>query len=198
MGPLADLLIRLLAETDACLDIAHIPHRDPSDLVGLAEVHHRARRLMQDVMLLAVELGAHLGFALEQALGPARTGLTTAQLLLQHAVDLVAPLLAGAQLSSRDKERVPFARRHCRDVRLAQVDASDGSSGQRGRQRLPHLQRQAQLVVIRPPGPLLQRLVASAPSEASPAADAPNRPGSIQLSSKLSFLAGSPFEWRRR
>jgi hypothetical protein len=29
-------------------------------------------------------------------------------------------------------------------------------------------------------------------------ADTPNRPGSMQFSSKLSFLAGSPFEWRRR
>ena len=67
-------------------------------------------------------------------------------------MDLVAPLFAGAQLPSRDHQRMPTCRRHRRDVHLAQVHSRDGSSGQRWWQRLPRLQRQAELVVIRPPG----------------------------------------------
>jgi hypothetical protein len=152
LWPLADLLIGSLAEADPGLDVAHIPHRDPSDLVGLAEVHHLARRLMQEVTLLAVALRAHLGVALEQALGPARTGLTTMQFLLQHAVDLVAPVFAGAQLSSRDDERVPFARRHRGHMDLPQIHSRDGSCRQWRGQGVSRLQRQAELVVIRPPG----------------------------------------------
>jgi hypothetical protein len=49
---------------------------------------------MQDVTLLPVELRAHLSLAPEQPLGSTRTRLAAAQLLLQEAMDLVAPLLA--------------------------------------------------------------------------------------------------------
>ena len=104
--------------------------------------------------MLAVELGAELGFALEQALRSARSGLATAQLFLQHAVHLVAPLLAGAQLPPRDDERMPTGRGHRRHMDLPQVHSCDGSSGQRRWQRFPRVQRQAEFVVIRPPGQL--------------------------------------------
>jgi hypothetical protein len=120
---------------------------------SLAEVHHRARRLAQ-IPLLAVEFGAHLGLTLEKALRSARTHLAAAQALLQQAVGLVAPLLARAQLPPRDHQRMPVGRRHRRDVDLPQVHSRDGSCGQRRRQRLSYSQRQAELIVIRPPGQL--------------------------------------------
>src|SRR5215831_19464595 len=48
MWPLADLLIRLPAQTHPRLDVAHIPHRAAAHSLSLAEVQYRAHRLMQD------------------------------------------------------------------------------------------------------------------------------------------------------
>ena len=131
MRPLADLLIRLPAQAHPRLDVTHIPHREVGDAFLGTEVDHLPGGLVQQIALLPIEFRARLGFALEQPFGPARTHLAAAQLLLQHAVDLVAPVLAGAQLPSRDHEGVPFGRRHCRDVRLAQIHSRDGSRRQR-------------------------------------------------------------------
>ena len=68
MGPLADLLVADPAQADPRLDVTHIPHRDARDALLLTEIHHFARRLVEEVTLLAGEVGAELGFALEQAL----------------------------------------------------------------------------------------------------------------------------------
>jgi hypothetical protein len=94
MWPLADLLIRLPTQTHPGLDITHIPHRDAGDAFSGTEGNDLPGRLMQQTALLAVPLRAHLRFALEQAFGSTRTHLAAAQLLLQHAVDFVAPVLA--------------------------------------------------------------------------------------------------------
>src|SRR5262245_66674255 len=56
MGPLTDLLVRLLAQTDPGLDLAHIPHRAAAHSRGLAERDDLARRLLLAVALLAVAL----------------------------------------------------------------------------------------------------------------------------------------------
>jgi streptogramin lyase len=56
MWPLAALLIGHLAQADAGLDVAHIPHRDPSDPVGVTEIHHFARRFPSKFAALAAAL----------------------------------------------------------------------------------------------------------------------------------------------
>ena len=98
MWPLADLLVGHAAQTDARLDVAHISHRDACDALACAEIHHLARRLVEQIPLLAIHPRTHLGFALEQPFGTAGARLAAAYLLLQHAVDLVAPLLARTEL----------------------------------------------------------------------------------------------------
>src|SRR5690348_1576247 len=55
MRPLADPLVRLLAQTDASLDVTHVPHRDLADPLLRAEVHHLARRLVEDFALQSVQ-----------------------------------------------------------------------------------------------------------------------------------------------
>jgi hypothetical protein len=59
--PLADLLIRLLAQADAGLDVAHIPHRAAAHRFSLTEVHHPARRLVQNIALAPNQLRAQPG-----------------------------------------------------------------------------------------------------------------------------------------
>ena len=88
MRPLADLLVRLLAQTHPRLDVTHIPHREVGDAFLGTEADHLPGGLVQQIALLPIEFRARLGFALEQPFGPARTHLTTAQLLLQEAMDL--------------------------------------------------------------------------------------------------------------
>src|SRR6516162_7528537 len=105
MRPLAALLIGLLAQADAGLEVAHLPHREAGDTFLRTEAHHCARHLAQDLALLPGALGAHLGLTREQPLGAARTHLAAAQALLRHTVDRVAPLFTGAQLPPRDQER---------------------------------------------------------------------------------------------
>jgi hypothetical protein len=55
--PLADLLVGLPAQTDARLDVTYISDGNPGDSLRLTVVHHLARRLMQQIPLLAVEPG---------------------------------------------------------------------------------------------------------------------------------------------
>ena len=59
-------------------------------------VHDLARRLVENVALLAIQPRADLRLAFREALGPPRARLAAAQLLLKEAVDLVPPLLARA------------------------------------------------------------------------------------------------------
>ena len=70
MRPLADLLIGPFAQADPRLDVTHIPHGDLTDTLLRAEIHDLARRLMQEVPLLAGESGARLGFAPVESLCP--------------------------------------------------------------------------------------------------------------------------------
>src|SRR5262249_21134737 len=130
MRPLTALLVADPAQANPRLDFAPIPHRDPAHPFRLTVLHHRARRLLQQIPLLPISLRAHPGFPCQQALGAARTGLTAAQALLQQAVAFVAPVLARAQLSSGDDERLPFGRRDRRDVHLAEVHPGGVSGGQ--------------------------------------------------------------------
>jgi hypothetical protein len=75
MRPLTDLLVRLLvgllAQVDAGLDVAHLSHRDLRDSVRSAEGDDLACRLMQQVPLLTIHPGAHLGFPPQQPFGTA-------------------------------------------------------------------------------------------------------------------------------
>src|SRR5262249_30534643 len=82
MRPLTDLLVADMSQAHPRLDVTHIPHRDLAHSLRLTEVHHCARRLMQQIALLAVLFGADLCLTLEQALSPARTRLAAAQFLL--------------------------------------------------------------------------------------------------------------------
>src|SRR5262249_7179872 len=63
MGPLADLLVGRLPQAHPCLDVAHLPHRHGGHALCLAERHRLARRRVQDLALLAIELGTDRGFA---------------------------------------------------------------------------------------------------------------------------------------
>lgn len=78
VGPLADLLVGLLAEAHARLNVTHIPDRDLGHPLLLAKVHHLTCGLIENVALLAIELGADPGF------------------LVDHSVTLYAPI-GGSQ-----------------------------------------------------------------------------------------------------
>ncbi len=150
MRPLADLLIGSFAQAHSRLDVAHISHRDAAHPVLRAEIHHLARRLVEEVTLLAIQSGAHLCLTPAEPLGATRTGLAAAQVLRQHAVNLVAPLLARAQLPPREDESMPTRRGHRRSVDLAQIHPSGLPCQQRRGQRCSGIERQTQLIVIRP------------------------------------------------
>ena len=107
---------------------------------------------MQQVALLPVELGADLCLASEQPLGPARSGPAAAQILLEEAVDLVTPLFARAQLPSGDHQGIAFGRRHRRHMDLAQIHSRHLTGWKRRGQGCSGVERQAELVVLRPPG----------------------------------------------
>src|SRR5262249_42056257 len=69
MGPLADLLVRDLAQADPRLDVAHLPHRDAADPCDLTERDDLPRRLVQAVALLPKQLRAEVRRAFEHAVG---------------------------------------------------------------------------------------------------------------------------------
>src|SRR5258708_21907541 len=105
--PLADLLVGHVPETDPRLNVAHIAHREAADALLLAEGDHFPGGLMQDLALLAIQRGADLGLAPQQAPGTPRALLAAAELFLEEGVGAVASLLAGAQQPPRDDQCLP-------------------------------------------------------------------------------------------
>ena len=154
MRPLADLLVSHSAQGDTILNVAHIPDRDLSHVVRLAELDRLAAGFMQDVPLLAMQFRTGPRLAFHEFAMALRAGFGAGDQGGEFRMSFVAQTLDRSQRPPAHYQAVPGFGSNCRDIDLAQVHPGHLPALFQGRVLHPAVYGQAQLVVIDPPGEL--------------------------------------------